>query len=581
MKSVVGRKIIILMSTAIVLTSVLISLLGIYLSEDVVSFYRGQSRMPNLSLLAELSLNYMDGDVMDAMFRDLVAGSEEEDWYIIYDMYGHELYKSETLPAYIETATLKSLNDITAGNTVFTRLDGVGDPLIELIGVPIIRDEQVVGAIFDAALMVDVAQLRYSFLRSLFIAIVIVMIFVNIIANIALRRIIKPIQNVVSAALAITEGDFSIKADEDLKGEIGLVGRVLNRLSTDLYRNISQLYLEKNRLDHVLNSLEEGMLAVDTDGRITHCNHVMEERFGIDGNGQKGVTIEGLPMIGERIQELMMVINERASYNVKMDYMESTYRIIIEPIEDEKDQVAGAVILFRDITESERLEDTRKNYVANVSHELRSPLTSIQGLIEPLMDDIVSDEGDKRRYYRIIYQENRRLARLVDDIMELSRLQDSEAMIQMIPTDLLPILLSAYERFKHMGANVNLLCKDKPMPQVIANSDRIEQILVILLDNAVKYSDDHEPITIDTSVEAGKIQVVIEDNGIGIPRKYQPYIFDRFFKADQPRTKKSTGLGLSIAKEILDLMGETITCESKEGAGTKFIFTLTIHHPST
>jgi signal transduction histidine kinase len=251
-------------------------------------------------------------------------------------------------------------------------------------------------------------------------------------------------------------------------------------------------------------------------------------------------------------------------------------RIVIASIEDEKNMVVGAVVLFRDITELEKLETMRRDYVANVSHELRSPLTSIRGLIEPLMDSIVTDEEDIKRYYKIIYNESMRLSRLVDDIMELSRLQNNIAIIDKTSIDLNAIIEMVYERYKLCDEDINLIYNPLILPKVYTNYDRIEQILVILLDNAYKFTPKGGQIEIHTEVRTKDVLVVVKDTGVGILDEDLPFIFDRFYKSDKSRSKKGSGLGLSIAKEILNIMGEKIIAKNVQGLGSSFEFTVHI-----
>lgn len=577
MKSLIGRRIIILMSIAIVSTSVLISLLGIYLSEDVISYLRGQEYVPDLSVLSEMTLGYMNDDLSKEVYTSILRSSEEVNGnlYYVYDPNGSLIYGRQGLVEEVDQFIPKKLGDVLDGETLFTRLEEPGQPMMALVGMPIGGKNQEVGAVFVAAEMVDMTQVRRDFMRSLILAIIIVMVFVDVSANIALRRIIKPVRNIMKVALAMTEGDFSIRADESLQGEIGLVGRTLNKLSIDLYKNVSQLYIEKNRLDHVLNSLEEGMVAVDESGKITHFNAELLEMFYLT---QKPKSLREVPGVSGFEPEIMAMLAGHKSLNDKMMVGDYIYRIVGEPIENEHQVIVGAVILVSDITELENLETIRKNYVANVSHELRSPLTSIQGLIEPLMDNIVTNQADVKRYYNIIYEESRRLSRLVDDVMELSRLQISDVSIEKQVVDLVPTLLMVADRYRHIDKEIKLVYHQEALPLVLTNEDRIEQVLVILIDNAIKYMGGQGTIELTSEVRKTKIILSVKDTGMGIAQEHLPYIFDRFYKSDQARTKKSTGLGLSIAKEILDIMGEKIVCESQLGEGSVFSFSVGRDH---
>ncbi|SHI92797.1 two-component system, OmpR family, sensor histidine kinase ResE [Dethiosulfatibacter aminovorans DSM 17477] len=410
--------------------------------------------------------------------------------------------------------------------------------------------------------------------QCLIVSMIIVIPFVAVLSHMVLRRIVKPIRNVIAAGISMIEGDFSVQADETLEGEVGLLGKTLNKLSVEFYRNVSQLYIEKNRLHQVLNSLEEGMIAVDENKTITHYNQVFLDMYGLKEEDVLGTSVDQVDALDRELKELSQAIEGKYSVMKNGARDETVLRIIIASIEDDHNMPAGAVVLFRDITELEKLENMRRDYVANVSHELRSPLTSIRGLIEPLMDSIVTDEEDVKRYYKIIYKESLRLSRLVDDIMELSRLQTSDAEIRKSSVDLSSIMEMVYERYRMMDEDIELVYDPVELPRVYSNYDRIEQVLVILIDNAYKFTPKGGRIEIRTDVREEDILVTVEDTGKGIAKGDIDFVFDRFYKGDRSRTKKGTGLGLSIAREIMDIMGEDISVKSQEGKGSAFEFTV-------
>jgi len=248
----------------------------------------------------------------------------------------------------------------------------------------------------------------------------------------------------------------------------------------------------------------------------------------------------------------------------------------ITPLTDLDGQVAGAVGLFLDITESERLERTRRDYVANVSHELRTPLTAMRALIEPLSEGMVRDEETRSRYYAIMLRETLRLSRLINDLMELSRLQSGQLSLTARPVNLQDILGDLAEKYTAAAAERGLTyeCRARELPQVLANPDRVEQVLVILLDNAMKYTPEGGRVAVEAKVDDEKVTLCVADTGVGIDPADQPYVFDRFYKVDRAHTGLGSGLGLSIASELMKAMGETLWLKSEPGKGSRFYFTL-------
>jgi len=251
--------------------------------------------------------------------------------------------------------------------------------------------------------------------------------------------------------------------------------------------------------------------------------------------------------------------------------------ITIVPVTDEAGECTGVVGLFKDVTDLERLEKTRRDYVANVSHELRTPLTAVRGLLEPLSDGMITDEETRQRYYRIMLREVIRLSRLITDMLELSRLQSGTEHMELHAVNLTELLQDTRQNYLNEAAQrgINLRLELEEIPFAMTDEDRVEQLLVILIDNAMHYTPEGGSITIRAAETAGeRILVTVADTGCGIDPNDLPHVFERFFKTDRSRKEGGTGLGLSIAKQIIDKLGENIYVESRPGEGTSFHFTL-------
>ena len=232
---------------------------------------------------------------------------------------------------------------------------------------------------------------------------------------------VQPLTSLRDAAVKIAGGSMKTRASEHAPGEIGQLGRAINQISTQLSGNMYQLILERNRLKHILDNLSEGIIAVDSEGKITHRNPAVDALMAT-GDHISDVTLHR--MDGGRVwTDFKRAIETGESIERTVNIADKVIRITIQPIIDEIDMTAGAVGMFSDITQLERLERTRREYVANVSHEMRTPLTAVRALVEPLKEGMVRDEEARMRYYDIILREVSRLTRLISDLMELSRLQ--------------------------------------------------------------------------------------------------------------------------------------------------------------
>ncbi len=396
-----------------------------------------------------------------------------------------------------------------------------------------------------------------------------------------LVRAVKPIMQLRDVAVAVANGDLSARCDESAPGELGELGRAINNLSSQLARNLYTLILERNRLRQMIDGLSEGVVAVDSEGGITHANPALEKLFA---RGKPGVH---LPDARMRIipdasvwADFDSVIANGEPVTRNLTVQDRTLRLTVSPIIDEIGMTAGAVGLISDITQSERLERTRREYVSNVSHELRTPLTAVRALVEPLKEGMVTSEADRMRYYDIILREVLRLSRLINDQLELSRLQSGTIAIEKKRMTLDDLVYDVCDRYQSIaeehGLSLEIPTDFSACPPVYANADRVEELLIILLDNAIKYTEKGS-VRVSAEWDDTVVRLSVSDTGIGISEEDLPYVFDRFYKVDKAHSGKGSGLGLSIAQELITRMDEEISVASEKDQGTTFTFTIHVY----
>jgi signal transduction histidine kinase len=462
---------------------------------------------------------------------------------------------------------------ILTGNSINSRLMIIQVPLMS-------KDSKISGYVVMADPLIVVTNIQQELLRVMLLATMVASSFMLIPVYFISRRLVKPLRDVNEVALAFGNGDFSVRADSTPKGEIGELAVSFNSLADQLSTSIYELTVERNRLREIFDVISEGIVSVDLDLRPVYSNPAIHTLF--ENSKKRNLFTNRLQLIpfDEVWEDFSKCIKEGVTLERTLDERENAYLSTIVPTFDNNRQVVGATGFFRDISESERLEQTRRDYVANVSHELRTPLTALRGLVEPLADGMVKNETDRMRYYGIILHETMRLSRLIDDMLELSRLQARTIAFKTFPFDLNSLLSELKDKFTPVMEDAELtfdvVYKSGPCPTVMGNPDRVEQILVILMDNAKKYTPPGGSILISTELNEKDDQVLVSviDTGQGIHEYDIDHIFDRFYKADRARGKKGTGLGLSIARELLSYMGETISVQSEYGEGTTFTFTL-------
>ena len=392
-----------------------------------------------------------------------------------------------------------------------------------------------------------------------------------------LGGVVRPLVALRDTASAVAEGNLDLRANEDAPDEIGQLGASINRVSTQLSRNMYQLILERNRLRNMLDGLSEGIVAVDRAGQITHTNPALERLF--TRQKPKHYPDPRMKVVpnADVWEDFDQVIKTGETLSRSLDVRDMNLKLTITPIVDELGAIVGAVGLFSDVTQQERLERTRRDYVSNISHELRTPLTAMRALIEPLKEGMVTKEEDRQRYYDIILREVMRLSRLINDQLELSRLQSGTLAIEKSRVALDDLIYDVCERYRTIAQERGLALEVQDdlsrLPSVWTNPDRVEQLLIILLDNAMKYTPSGS-VGINGAWDDEKVTLTVWDTGVGIEENELPYVFDRFYKVDKAHSGQGSGLGLSIANELLKRMGEDIWVASESGKGTEFSFTL-------
>ena len=577
-RSVLLQKVFLVVIVALVLAALCTGAIYTAISRTLFASIKSAELLPKARVLSQL-LAQKDGSEKTGSMLNFMKSNEEllGGYFVITDADGNMVISNDD----IDESVFSSMGNIVArvlkGEEVSAySAQTVANVQIVGVGVPITRDGAICGTVLIFVPLYETMAAVRGLNSALLISILIIMPITVMLVYLIIGRIIKPLRQMRDVALAMADGDFSIRADADQSGEIGQMAASLNYLSRELSHTISELTIERNRLKQSVDSLREGFVSINSEGDVTYTNPALLELFP-QGDPNAG---RRMALIGdETIWKAFDTAVARKQTGVKdITLGGRVIRATISPVSNEKGCTVGAVGLFSDITESERLERTRRDFVANVSHELRTPLTALRGLIEPLRDGMVRSEEARMRYYNIILRETLRLSRLIDDLMELSRLQSGRLSLECRKVDMSIIAEDLAEKYTYTAADkeqtFTLTTPPEQWPCVMANADRVEQILVILLDNAMKYTPEGGRITLSVETEGGKAVLRVSDTGVGIAEEDLPYVFDRFYKADKSHTGSGSGLGLSIAREILQQMGENITVTSEKGKGSTFSFTL-------
>lgn len=579
-RSIFLWRMILVLAATVLLASLLVMGGYMFLSRETFTEIKLNELLPKTEAMGQLLREYHNGEISTgAYFRtnEKMVSAANAACLVVDTQSNIRYIKTEPLGAAgmgVEALLYEAAAGILTGKAVdgkrVTLPDG-GSAL--LAGVPVYSDGgEPLGAVLliKSAAEIDAATGELN--GALLMAVLVVFPLILLVSTFSMRRIAEPLHKMGEVAIQMSRGDFLVRADETESGEVGLLARALNTLCENLSQTIYQLQSEKGQLNQILHSFTEGIAATDSVGTLTHYNPALMRMFGTVRVASRRDLVPDEAVWKAFDEVYVSGTPQTIHYPLSGDRM---LWITISPVITESGARTGVVGLFKDMTEMERLERTRREYVANVSHELRTPLTAVRGLLEPLADGMVQDEADRQRYYKIMLKEVLRLSRLITDMLELSRLQAGTDYMEPIAVDINELLADVQHSYHKQAAEkgIELRLTAPKLPQGLTDPDRIEQVLVILLDNAMRYTPAGGSITIRAEVY-DRINISVEDTGCGIPAEDTEHIFDRFYKVDKSRREGGTGIGLSIAKFIMEKLGESIIVESTLGKGTAFTFTV-------
>ena len=573
-KDTILRRIVVIILLSVLLSAVLTTAAFYYSGGRVFSGIKAKELRPRAEYLANITAEYLQGLITKETYeRSIGRGFKVWDASMYaYDACGDLFaYPANEDSTVNKDAISGLLQNVLKGESVYS--PNTKNHAGVLIGEPVVsRFGNVIGALFLVKPLNELNAAMGSLIYALIISMIASSLIMILPAYLGSRSIVRPIRQMNVTANAMAGGNFTAKAAEEGTAELVQLGRSLNHLSAALSATISDLTLEKNRLHAVINGIGEGIIAIDAEGKIIKTNSAALRLLG----GSYADDITALPAYRQAAEDIGCVLGgETVSKELKV--RDRILRVAITPLTD-GGRGEGAVMLIRDITEASRLEQTRTEYVANVSHELRTPIASIRGLADALNDGLVKKDEDKARYYGYILRESMRLSRLIDDLLELSRLQSGTVAFKKQFISINELIEDVADRYvsaaREKGLNVEI---DIGEPyKVYTNPDRAEQVLVALTDNAIKYGYSGT-LRFSAEKKGDSLYISVSNPG-SIADEDIDHVFERFYKADKAHAGQGTGLGLSIVNEVLELLGERIWVKSENGTVT-FTFTLSTVRP--
>ncbi len=392
------------------------------------------------------------------------------------------------------------------------------------------------------------------------------------------KTITSPITDLTAKAQRLAQGEFDNLTDVEERDEIGKLNNTFNFMAKTLRNTLEEMAGEKNKIETILKGMTDGVIAFNLEGKVIHINPAAENLLGI-------ANVEAIEFdqffadlnvdikLGEFLYfDTMKAVEKRIDFNALH------LAAYFAPFMTESEK-AGVIVVLQDMTEMQRLDNVRREFVANVSHELKTPLTTVKSYSETIIESGAQDRDMTLSFLKVINNETDRMTRIVKDLLLLSGMDYSKVAWDKTEFDVSALIEEVVVKLRIEAQHRNqelqsILSTDLPL--IYGDKDKIEQVLINVVSNAIKYTPEGGSITVSSGVIRNEIYIKVQDNGIGIPEKDLPRLFERFYRVDKARSRESggTGLGLAIAKEIVDKHGGNITIESRLGEGTIVIIRL-------
>lgn len=405
-------------------------------------------------------------------------------------------------------------------------------------------------------------------LGTFFIIILIMGIFIS-------KSITKPITKLIKSVEKITAGeDVKLESENGTDTQIGELVNAFTLMTNELKQNINEIERQKKQIETILLHMTDGVIAFNMEGKIIHINTAAMNLLKLEQKDNSFEKIFNKLKLNINLEKIIYLENWTSSEH-RLTIEDKCVNLFFVPFQDENNRQAGLIVVIQDITEHVKLDNMRKEFVADVSHELKTPITSIMGYADTLLEGEY-DKDTQQKFLGVISSEARRMARLVTDLLTLSKYDSKKVKLEETEFDLGELTKKCQERLKFEieKKHQNVECfVTANVPPVSADKYGIERVVLNILSNAIKYTPENGKIKIYVGFVYNDAYIKIIDNGIGISEQDLIRIFDRFYRADKARTREmgGTGLGLSIAKEILDQNKGSIDIRSELGKGTEVI----------
>lgn len=583
--SIVGK----LWLTILLLVSFVLFVFTVLMLEFLEDYHQEQAEITlkqNASTIASIVDNYNLEQLTDEIIQEMIT--EDTSAFIVSN-------EKEVVSAFQTGLNSVEIQNNILKDPTFNQIYESTEPILDtmilpsqteeskmetysVLSYPLTSNEEVHGAIFiyknPSALHETSQQTTKIVFLSAFIAFVLTTFFAFFLSS----RITWPLRKMREHAFELAKGKFDETLPTTQNDEIGQLAVAFNQMGRQLKHHLEVINQEKEQLSSILTSMTDSVITFNRDRTILISNPPAEKLLQKWFVGNESENNNPIPLAIFEMLEHVLDFEDKLEEDINING--SFYRITISPLKNSENSIRGAIAVIRDMTEQVRLDKLRSDFIANVSHELRTPIAMLIGYSEALLDDVVSDEEERNEMTRIIYDESQRMSRLVNDLLDLARMENGHTTLYKEPVPVVNMLERITQKFtqvaKEKKVQLNFDSELSTTVEINVDEDRIEQVLTNLIDNAIRHTPTDGSVTVSVEHELSYAKIKVADTGEGIPQEDLPFVFERFYKADKARTrsKSGTGLGLSIARNIVEAHKGNIRVSSEVGKGTTFTFYL-------